>query len=103
MKEVFEQKQPADSFGNEIMRLIITILAITFTSNLNATTFESNYEEDVSLWECINAVERGNLLASKFENPTQSILGYNGRIYWVTFGSKKFRCRYTEPTSSISN
>ena len=70
------------------MRIIITILAITLASHLNATTYESNYKDDVSLWECMNAVEKGNLLASKFDNPTQSILGYNGKIYWVTFGSK---------------
>ena len=81
------------------MRIIITILAITFAPHLNAATFKSNYEDDVSLWECMNAVEKGNLLASKFDNPTQSILGYNGKIYWVTFGSKKFRCRYTLPTN----
>lgn len=81
------------------MRIIITILAITLASHLNAATFKSNYKDDVSLWECMNAVEKGNLLASKFDNPTQSILGYNGKIYWVTFGSKKFRCRYTLPTN----
>jgi len=78
-------------------------MVITLASHLNARTFESNYVEDVSLWECMQAVEKGNLLASKFDNPTQSILGYNGKIYWVTFGSKKFRCRYTEPTNHISN
>ena len=81
------------------MRIIITILAITLASHLNAITYESNYEDDVSLWECMNAVEKGSLLASKFDNPTQSFLGYNGKIYWVTFGSKKFRCRYTLPTN----
>ena len=85
------------------MRIIITILAITLASHLNARTFESNYVEDVSLWDCMQAVEKGNLLASKFDNPIQSILGYNGKIYWVIFGSKKFRCRYTEPTNPISN
>ena len=78
-------------------------MVITLASHLNARTFESNYVEDVSLWECMQAVENGNLLASKFDNPTQSMLGYNGKIYWVTFGSKKFRCRYTEPKSPISN
>ena len=36
----------------------------------------------------MNAVEKGNLLAIKFDNLSQSILGYNGKIYWVTFGSK---------------
>ena len=85
------------------MRIIITLMVITLASHLNARTFESNYVENVYLWECMQAVERGNLLASKFDNPTQSILGYNGKIYWVTFGSKKFRCRYTEPINPISN
>ena len=85
------------------MRIIITLMVITLASHLNARTFESNYVEDVSLWECMQAVENGNLLASKFDNPTQSMLGYNGKIYWVTFGSKKFRCRYTEPKNPISN
>ena len=85
------------------MRIIITLIIITLASHLNARTFESNYVEDVSLWECMQAVEKGNLLANKFDNPTQSILGYNGKIYWVTFGSKKFRCRYTEPINPISN
>ena len=78
------------------MRIIITLIIITLTSHLNARSFESNYVEDVSLLECMQAVEKGNLLASNFDNPTQSILGYNGKIYWVTFGSKNFRCRYAD-------
>jgi hypothetical protein len=79
----------------------LLVFLILFASSVDAApvgaVFLGKTGTNPSLRECMNALEKGNLI---FESDETSVtkLAYKGRVYFIQISLKGMRCAYFEPT-----